>query len=106
MTKCIICGKEIEPGVLGKARSNAKYCSDECRQEGKRRYSSEYSHNRRKNDTEWRERRKSESALYQKAYRQRVKDKLVSEHAAKILSMTDEEAIKGYLDEHFRIKLS
>lgn len=106
MTKCIICGKEIEPGVLGKARSNAKYCSDECRQEGKRRYSAEYSHNRRKTDEKWREKRKTESALYQKAYRMRIKDKLVSEHAAKILSMTDEEAIKEYLDEHFRIKLS
>lgn len=106
MAKCIICGKEIEAGVLGKARANAKYCSDECRQEGKRRYSSNYSRNRRKTDTAWRDKRRSESALYQKAYRERAKEKLVDEHVAKLLTMTDEKVVKDYLNEHFRVKMS
>jgi hypothetical protein len=106
MTKCIICGKEIEPGVLGKARSNARYCSDECRQEGKRRYSSNYSRNRRKNDIEWRDKRRSESAMYQKAYRERLKTNAINEHAEKLAELTNPAAIKRYLDEHFRLKMS
>lgn len=106
MAKCIICGKEIEPGVLGKTRSNARYCSDECRQEGKRRYSAEYAQNRRKTDTEWRDRRRSESALYQKAYRERHKDKAISEYAAALAGMNNAQEIKEYLNEHFRIKRS
>lgn len=106
MARCIICGKEIKTGVLGKARSNAKYCSDECRNEGKRRYSSAYSKKRRETDTVWRDQRRIEAAEYQRAYRERTKAKLMDEYASELAGMSNEEDIKEYLDEHFRLKLS
>lgn len=104
--KCIICGKEIEPGVLGKVRANAKYCSDECREEGKRRYSSTYAKERRATDEEWLKRRRAESALYQKAYRDRHKEAMLEECAEQLAKMSDASKVREYLDEHFRIKLS
>lgn len=106
MAMCIICGKEIKTGVLGKARSNAKYCSDECRQEGKRRYSAAYSKKRRETDTVWRDQRRVEAAEYQRAYRERTKAKLMDEYVSELAGMANEEDIKEYLDEHFRLKLS
>ena len=106
MAKCIICGKEIKAGVLGKARSNAKYCSEECRNEGKRRYSKAYAVNRRATDEQWREKRRAESSEYQKAYRERRKAILIDEHATALASFASKEEIKEYLNEHFRLRLS
>ena len=106
MAKCIICGKEIKAGVLGKARANAKYCSDECRNEGKRRYSKEYSVVRRATDVEWRNRRRTEASEYQKAYRERKKALMLDGYAEQLAEMSDPDEIKEYLNEHFRLRLS
>lgn len=104
--KCIVCGKPITPCLNGKTRKNAKYCSEACRAEGKRRYYKGYVQRKMAESSEWAEERKANNIEYQRAYRVLKRNTLIKECSKELASMTDEGEIEEYVKEHFRVKVS
>ncbi len=104
--KCIVCGREIKPGLTGKVRANAKYCSDECRKKGKSLYYKQYIKDKYANDTEWASHRKMSNKEYQQMYRARKREDMLAEHAQKLANMSDEGEVESYVRKNFRLKVS
>ena len=104
--KCIVCGKPITPCLNGKTRKNARYCSEACREEGKRRYYKDYVQRKTAEDSKWAEERKASNIEYQRAYRAIKRDRLIEQYSEVLASMTDPKEIEDYVKERFRVKVS
>lgn len=104
--RCLVCGGPIKPGVLGKIRKNAKYCSEECRIKARNQYARDYCAKRSVVDKEWADKRRETNKEYQKIYRANRKIEAIENACEALSGMTDKEEIKGYLNEHFKLKVS
>ena len=104
--KCLVCGKPIKPGVLGKVRKNAKYCSEECRIKARNEYVRNYCAIRGASDKEWADKRREANKEYQKIYRANRRVEIMENACEALSTMTDKKEIEGYLNEHFKLKIS
>ena len=103
--KCVICGKELDDcRATGAVRINGKYCSQECRREGVRRYSSAYYIEKSKDDN-WRTHRSQQSAKRSKERREMLRDMFYKSRAEELAKMTDVDDIKNLLEEDFRANI-
>lgn len=103
--KCIICGKELDNcKVTGTARVNGKYCSQECRREGVRRYSNAYYAEKSKDDN-WRAHRSYQSNKRARERKGMVLDIFYRSRAEELAKMTDVDDIKKLLEKDFRANI-
>lgn len=103
--KCVICGKELDDcKVTGTVRINGKYCSQECRREGVRRYSNAYYAEKSK-DGKWRAYRSQQSTKRAKVRREMVRDIFYRNRAEKLAKMTDVDDIKKLLEKDFKVSI-
>lgn len=103
--KCVICGKPLKSCAgTGRARTNGKYCSAECRRKGIRQYSNKYYAERSK-DKEWLRERGKASAERIRERKKMARELFYMQSAITLSRMTDEEEIKAYLEENFKASL-
>ena len=103
--KCVICGKELDDcKATGTVRINGKYCSQECRREGIRRYSNAYYAEKSKDDN-WRAHRTQQSTKRAKERRETIRDMFYRSRAEKLAKMTDVDDIMKLLEKDFRTNI-
>ncbi len=103
--KCVICGKELDDcKATGAVRVNGKYCSQECRREGIRRYSNAYYAEKSKND-DWRTHRSQQSAKRARERKEIIREMFYKSRAEELAKMTDVDDIIKLLEEDFKANI-
>ena len=103
MLKCKICGKEIDKRDNGRGRI-AKYCSEECRKEGLRRYRIEWRKDKRENDKEYYTERNRRQCEYARARRKNLKEQAYWAVAEEVGNVETIDEIYEILKKKTRIK--